>query len=457
MKLSPLTAISPIDGRYQSKTTDLQPIFSEFGLMHYRVIVEIKWLKHLAENPSIKELKSFNEATNRFLEQIINGFSETDAERIKEIETKTNHDIKAVEYFLKEKMQAYKELQTASEFIHFACTSEDINNLAYGLMLKHARDTVLKPKFKKIIESLVALALQYKMQPMLARTHGQPASPTTLGKEFANFAYRLRRQEKQIMQMPILGKINGATGNFNAHVVAYPEVNWLEVSKSFVEKLGLTWNPLTTQIESHDNLAEFLQALIRFNIILISFNRDIWGYISLNYFSQKKVAEEVGSSAMPHKINPIDFENSEGNLALANALFDFMANKLPISRWQRDLTDSTVLRNLGVGIAHSLLAYESCLKGLNKIEVNTKIIEQDLNNHAEVLAEAIQTVMRRYQLEKPYEQLKELTRGEKITAEKLHKFIDDLDLPKNTKNSLKQLTPFNYIGKAEDLVALLEE
>lgn len=456
MKLSPLTAISPIDGRYHLKTEQLQPYFSEYGLIHFRVLVEIRWVQTLASIDAINELPSFNKSANQFLEEIIENFSETDARRVKDIEEKTNHDLKAVEYFLKEKIQDQKDLQKAGEFIHFACTSEDINNLAYALMLKTACEKILRPLFNNLISHLKKLAKDYADQPMLSRTHGQPASPTTIGKELANFVYRLQRQFKQLLEFSFLGKINGATGNFNAHSIAYPEVDWIKVSKNFVEKLGLYLNPLTTQIEPHDNFAEFMHILLRFNTILIDFCRDIWGYISLNYFTQKTNKDEVGSSVMPHKINPIDFENAEGNLGLANAIFDFMTNKLPISRWQRDLTDSTVLRNLGVGIAHSLIAYQAILKGLSKLEVNKQEIDADLEQHWEILAEAIQTVMRRYQLEKPYEQLKKLTRGEKITAEKMHKFIDSLELPANVKNDLKKLTPQNYIGKAKELIKVLE-
>lgn len=455
MNLSSLTALSPLDGRYETKTVALRPIFSEYGLMRFRVLVEIRWLQMLAENPSIKEIKPFSQSANHYLNQLFINFSVADAQRIKEIEATTNHDLKAIEYFLKEKMLENKELTAASEFIHFACTSEDINNLSYSLMLQEVRATCLKPIMQNILQELTQFAHDFTAQPMLARTHGQPASPTTLGKEFANVAARLQRQYQQILAAPLLGKINGAVGNFNAHTIAYPEIDWLKISQQFVENLGLSWNPLTTQIEPHDFIAEFLQVMMRFNTILIDLNRDLWGYISFNYFKQKLKEGEVGSSVMPHKVNPIDFENSEGNLGMANAIFDHLANKLPLSRWQRDLTDSTVLRNLGVGFGYSLIAYQATLKGLKKLELNAPALNNDLENHWEVLAEAIQTVMRRYGIEKPYEQLKKLTRGEKITAEKLHNFIDSLDLPTKIKSELKNLTPARYTGKAAELTKLL--
>lgn len=451
MKLSPLTAISPIDGRYREKVVELAPIFSEYGLMRYRMLVEVRWLQALAANPEIKEVAPFSKGAIQVLNSLVENFNETDAKRIKSIEEKTNHDLKAVEYFLKEKTSYQAELKKAAEFIHFACTSEDINNLAYGLMLKDARAQCLLPTMAKIIANLTELATTYSDQPMLARTHGQPASPTTIGKEIHNFVFRLTRQYQQIKDISILGKINGAVGNYNAHKVAYPKINWHKFSQQFVENLGLDWNPYTTQIEPHDALAELLQAIMRFNTILIAFNRDIWSYISIGYFKQKTVKNEVGSSTMPHKVNPIDFENSEGNLGIANALLDHMANKLPISRWQRDLTDSTVQRNLGVSLAYSLLAYKSVLKGISKLEVNNEMLERDLEQNWEVLAEAIQTVMRRYGLEKPYESLKKLTRGHKMNAELLYKFIDSLDLPTIVKNELKELTPAKYTGMAREL------
>lgn len=454
MKFSELTAISPIDGRYQEKVTDLQPIFSEFGLMRFRILVEIRWLQALVTETKIEELKPFTKAANQILESIITNFDEKDAKRIKAIEKKTRHDLKAVEYYLKEKVQYVTELRAASEFIHFACTSEDINNLSYGLMLKTARQECLLPSINALIKKIIDFTKDYAKQPMLARTHGQAASPTTVGKEFAVLVARLQRQQKQIATIPILGKINGAVGNFNAHHVAYPNVDWMQLSKRFVEELGLIWNPLTTQIESHDALAELLNAIVRFNTILLDFNRDLWGYIALGYFKQKTVEDEVGSSAMPHKVNPIDFENSEGNLGIANALFQHMANKLMISRWQRDLSDSTVLRNLGVGFAHSMLAYQATLAGLEKLEINQQQLQSDLEHNWQVLAEALQTVMRRYRIEKPYEQLKKLTRGQVVDQKLLHDFIDELALPTAVKKDLKELTPEKYIGYAVELAKL---
>jgi adenylosuccinate lyase len=451
MKLSPLTAISPIDGRYCEKVEELQPIFSEYGLMRFRLIVEIEWLKALGANPLISEVPAFNQTEVKTLSMLVENFTEKEAQRVKIIEKKTNHDIKAIEYFLKERLVLLGRLKNVVEFIHFACTSEDINNLAYALMIKTARDDILLPSMDEIIKQLTKLAHNHADQPMLSRTHGQPASPTTVGKEFANFVVRLSRQREAIANATILGKINGAVGNYNAHRIAYNTVDWLGLSQQVVENLGLTWNNYTTQIEPHDSLAEILQAFMRFNTILIDFNRDMWGYITLNYFQQKILADEVGSSVMPHKINPIDFENSEGNLGLANSLFDFMANKLPISRWQRDLTDSTVLRNLGVGFAHSLIAYKAVLKGIKKLEINKEQLEKDLNNNWEILAEAIQTVMRRYALESPYEKLKSMTRGKKVDANTLQEFIDSLDLPVQVKTELKTLTPLNYLGFAAEL------
>lgn len=451
MELLQLTAISPLDGRYQSKTQELQPIFSEFGLLHFRVIIEIKWLQTLAANPNINEVPALTEHANKLLNGIMENFNLEDAERIKNIESSTNHDVKAVEYFLKEKIQDNKELEAISEFIHFGCTSEDINNLAYGLMLTTARGQCLLPNMDEILRALIELAENYADQPMLARTHGQPASPTTVGKEIRNVVVRLKRQYEQILDVPIMGKFNGAVGNYNAHTIAYPEIDWLNISQKFVESLELNWNKHTTQIEPHDYMAELFDAIARFNTILIDFARDVWGYISLGYFKQKTVADEIGSSTMPHKVNPIDFENAEGNLGIANALFKHFSSKLPISRWQRDLTDSTVLRNIGVALAHSLLAYKSLLIGINKLEMNPEVITADLENNWEVLAEAIQTVMRRYHIAEPYEKLKELTRDKHITKDTLHQFIDTLALPDKVKQDLKNLTPQNYIGKAIEL------
>ncbi len=449
LPLNSLTALSPLDGRYQTKTAELRPLFSEYGLIRHRVLVEIRWLLALGDHKKIKEVASFSPAARKLLDAIILDFSETDARRVKEIEATTNHDVKAIEYFLKEKTRGNKEIARCTEFIHFACTSEDINNLSYALMLKQSRDDVLLPHMDKLIAAMMDLANRHADQPMLARTHGQPASPTTLGKEMANFAYRLKRARQQVAEAPILGKINGAVGNYNAHLAAYPEVDWPALARSFVEKLGLDWNPYTTQIEPHDYIAELLDAAARFDTILIDFNRDIWGYISLGYFKQKVVKGEVGSSTMPHKVNPIDFENSEGNLGLANALFHHLAEKLPVSRFQRDLTDSTVLRNLGVAFGYMLLACDSCLKGIGKLEVNAERLRQDLDQNWEVLAEAIQTVMRRHGVEQAYEKLKELTRGKGgITRESMQAFIRTLDIPNDAKKRLLALTPETYTGNA---------
>lgn len=452
MELSALTALSPIDGRYGDKTLELRPIFSEYGLIKYRVIVEIRWLQQLSAHAAITEVPSFDETTNQLLNDIITNFNESDALRIKEIEKTTNHDVKAVEYFLKEKTANNTTLANIAEFIHFACTSEDINNLSYSLMLKTARNEVIIPYWTKIIDILKEKAHLYQNIPLLSRTHGQPATPSTIGKEFANVVYRLQRQLKQLQSVEILGKINGATGNYNAHMVAYPEINWHQFSQQFVESLGLTWNPYTTQIEPHDFIAEFFDCVARFNTIMIDLNRDIWGYIALNHFKQKTIAGEIGSSTMPHKVNPIDFENSEGNLGIANAIMQHLASKLPISRWQRDLTDSTVLRNLGVGLGYALIAYQSTLKGLNKLEVNQANLLAELDRNWEVLAEPIQTVMRRYGIEKPYEKLKELTRGKRVDALGMQQFIEGLPLPDHEKQRLKQLTPANYIGYSVELV-----
>ncbi len=456
MELSALTAVSPVDGRYGSKTRVLRTIFSEFGLLKYRTIVEIRWLQKLSANALIEEVPSFSPEVNTFLNTIIDEFNEKDALRIKEIESVTNHDVKAVEYFLKEKVAANAQLQAVNEFIHFACTSEDINNTAHALMLKEARDNIILPELRKLIDAIKALAHQYRDVPMLTRTHGQPASPSTMGKEMANVAYRLERQFNQIEQIDILAKINGAVGNYNAHLSAYPNIDWHRFSEEFItHSLGVSWNPYTTQIEPHDYIAELFDALARFNTILIDFDRDIWGYIALGHFKQKTIAGEIGSSTMPHKVNPIDFENSEGNLGLANAIFQHLAQKLPISRWQRDLTDSTVLRNLGVGMGYALIAYSSTLKGISKLEVNQAALEEELAQNWEVLAEPIQTVMRKYGIEKPYEKLKELTRGKRVNGEEISAFIDKLDLPEAEKARLKAMTPQNYIGDAIKLADLL--
>jgi len=445
-----LTAISPIDGRYADKVNALRPIFSEYGLIRFRVQVEIRWLQALAKHPLITEVAPFSDSANRLLDAIINDFSEGDAQRVKDIEKTTNHDVKAVEYLLKEKISGHAELEKVSEFIHFACTSEDINNLSYALMLKEGREIIIA-QIDDCIAAIKSIARDTAGQPMLSRTHGQSATPTTVGKEFANVAARMQHQRAQLERVALQGKINGAVGNYNAHSIAYPDVDWAGFAQDFVESLGLAFNPYTIQIEPHDYIAEFFHALARFNTILLDFDRDIWAYISLGYFKQKTVAGEVGSSTMPHKVNPIDFENSEGNLGLANALFGFLAEKLPVSRWQRDLTDSTVLRNIGVGIAHTSIAIQASLKGISKLQINTDAIEADLNANWEVLAEPIQTVMRRYGIEKPYEKLKELTRGQRITPEQMHVFIENLDIPAGAKSALLELTPRSYIGYAEKL------
>jgi len=449
MELSALTAISPIDGRYGSKTQSLRGIFSEFGLIKWRVHVEIRWLEKLAAHPSIRDVQNLSITAQRYLDDFLAGFSLPDAQRIKDIERTTNHDVKAIEYFIKEKFADNDELDQISEFVHFACTSEDINNLSHALMLKEGRDSVLLPQMEQIIGALAKIADDLAAQPMLARTHGQTASPTTVGKEIANVAYRLQRQINQIRAVPLLGKINGAVGNYNAHLSAYPAIDWQANAREFIESLGLQWNPYTTQIEPHDYIAELFDAIARFNTILIDLNRDLWGYISLAYFKQRTIEGEIGSSTMPHKVNPIDFENSEGNLGIANAVLQHLAAKLPISRWQRDLTDSTVLRNLGVGLGHSVIAYEACLKGLSKLQVNASMLNADLDNAWEVLAEPIQTVMRRYGIPEPYEKLKALTRGKAITAETLRQFVQSLELPPDAKNALLQLTPATYTGNAE--------
>ncbi len=452
MELSSISAISPVDGRYGSKVKSLRPIFSEFGLIKYRVTVEVRWLQKLAQTAEIAEVPAFSAEANAVLDAIVSDFSEADAARVKAIEATTNHDVKAVEYLLKEKVAAFPELNAVSEFIHFACTSEDINNLSHALMLNDSRQQVLLPMMDEILAEIKKLALEYQSMPMMCRTHGQPASPSTMGKEMANVFVRLKRQRDQIANVEMLGKINGAVGNYNAHISAYPEVNWHEFAESFVKSLGITWNAFTTQIEPHDYIAELFDAVARFNTILIDFDRDIWGYIALGHFKQKTIAGEIGSSTMPHKVNPIDFENSEGNLGIANAILNHLSQKLPVSRWQRDLTDSTVLRNLGVGFAHSIISYQSTLKGISKLEVNEQALLNELDKNWEVLAEPIQTVMRRYGIEKPYEKLKELTRGKRVNADSMRAFIDTLEMPESAKEELKAMTPASYIGRAIEFV-----
>ena len=449
MELSALTAISPVDGRYQNKTDVLRPIFSEYGLFRFRVLVEIEWLKKLSKNPNIKEIESFSTNSISLLDNIKNNFSIDDAKQIKKIEKITNHDMKAVEYFIREKIQSDPKLKNVSQFIHFACTSEDINNLSYALMLKDARENILLPKLQKLIIILQEMSDSYASIPMLSRTHGQIASPTTLGKEMAIYVYRALRQMKQFENIELLGKLNGAVGNFNAHFAAYPDINWMSLSKEFIEELGLTWNPYTTQIESHDYMAEYFHTLARTNTILIDLCRDLWGYISLGYFNLKPIKGEVGSSTMPHKVNPIDFENAEGNFGIADSIFEHLAMKLPTSRWQRDLSDSTVLRNAGVGIAHTIIAFDSTVAGLSKIDINKDVIHEDLKDSWEVLTEPIQTVMRRYNIDNAYEKLKKLSRGQKINKEILHNFIEQLDIPDDAKSRLKELNPSNYLGNAE--------
>ena len=452
MSLTTLNALSPLDGRYQSKLDGLRPYFSEYALIKHRAWVEIEWLKALSAAPALQEIAPFSAETIKELDTAITNFSEADATQVKAIEARTNHDVKALEYWLKEKFAGNTEIKKASEFIHFACTSEDINNLSHGLMLKGARDKVMLPFLSNVINRLTELAIQLADTPMLSRTHGQTASPTTVGKEFANVVYRLQRQQKQLQNNEILGKINGAVGNFNAHLTAYPDFDWESFAKIFVTNLDLTYNPYTIQIEPHDYMAELYDTLARINTILIDINRDIWGYISVGYFKQKVKAGEIGSSTMPHKVNPIDFENSEGNLGIANAVLRHLAEKLPVSRWQRDLTDSTVLRNMGVGFGYTLLGYDSCLRGLSKLEANFEKLALDLDNSWEVLAEPIQTVMRRYGIENPYEQLKELTRGKGgINKLSLHTFIQELKIPAQAKQLLLKITPASYTGKASEL------
>ena len=453
MENAVLTAISPIDGRYYDKTEPLRDLCSEFGLIRYRVLVEVAWLRQLAACDQIAEIPALQPEADRLLSRIVDDFSPADAARIKAIEKTTNHDVKAVEYYLRERSADNAQLKAVGEFLHFACTSEDINNLAYALMLKDARAQVMLPMMSEVIDTLAELAHQYAQQPMLARTHGQSASPTTVGKEIANVVHRLRRQHRQLVDAPILGKINGAVGNYNAHLVAYPDLDWPAFADEFVTGLGLQWAPYTTQIEPHDYIAEVFAALTRYNTVLLDLCRDVWAYISIGYFRQKAVASEVGSSTMPHKVNPIDFENAEGNLGLANAILDHMANKLPVSRWQRDLSDSTVLRNMGVGLAHSVVAYRSCLKGLSKLEVDGRRLDGDLEQAWEVLAEPVQTVMRRYAIAEPYEKLKALTRGRGIDRQILHAFIETLEIPEDAKARLLALTPATYIGNAREQAA----
>ena len=448
MQLEPLTAISPIDGRYAAKTEPLRAIFSEFGLIHQRVRVEVRWLQALSQHSAIAEVPPFSASANAVLDAIVEDFEPAAAQRIKEIERTTNHDVKAVEYYLKEQVENHPELQAVSEFIHFACTSEDINNLSHALMLKAAREQALIPRVDEILGLVTSIAQAEAATAMMSRTHGQPASPTTLGKEFANVAYRLQRQLQQIEAVELMAKMNGAVGNYNAHLSAYPDCDWPALARQFVESMGLVWNPYTTQIEPHDYIAELFDAQQRLNTILIDFCRDIWSYISIGYFTQKTIDGEVGSSTMPHKVNPIDFENAEGNLGIANAILGHLGQKLPISRWQRDLTDSTVLRNLGTGYGHVLIALDSLKRGIGKLEVNAGVIADDLDDNWEVLAEPIQTVMRRYGIDQPYEKLKALTRGQKINAETIRAFVETLDLPETARRELIALTPARYIGNA---------
>jgi len=452
MELTPLNTLSPLDGRYQSKVDALRPYFSESALIKYRALVELAWLKALAAEEKITEVAPFSANTVQQLDAAIAKFSEQDAAQVKAIEATTNHDVKALEYWLKDKFSSNPEVKKAVEFIHFACTSEDINNLSHALMLRDARQNVVLPMLQQLIDKLSDMAKTFANQSMLSRTHGQTATPTTTGKEIANVVYRLKRQQKQLINNEILGKINGAVGNFNAHMSAYPEIDWEAFAQRFVESLGISYNPMTIQIEPHDYMAELYQNLARINTILIDLDRDIWAYISVGYFKQKLKAGEVGSSTMPHKVNPIDFENSEGNLGLANAILGHLAEKLPISRWQRDLTDSTVLRNMGVALGYCILGYDACLRGLNKLEVNPARLHEDLDNSWEVLAEPIQTVMRRYGYDNPYDTLKEFTRGKAISKAALHELISSLNIPEHAKQALLAMTPASYTGKAADLV-----
>jgi len=445
----PLLAITPMDGRYRNKCDDLAPFFSEFGLIRFRVLVEVRWLQALIAHPAIEELPEVSAATQDRLDALVTDFDVAAAQRVKDIEATTNHDVKAVEYFIKQELADCEELKSHLEFVHFACTSEDINNLSYALMLHEGREQIFLPAMQQVIDKLTELAHAFADQPMLSRTHGQPASPTTVGKEIANVVYRLKRQMSQFSDIDVLGKINGAVGNYNAHLFAYPDADWPAIAEDFVISLGLTWNPYTTQIEPHDYIAELFDCLARFNTVLIDLDRDIWGYISLGYFKQKTIAGEVGSSTMPHKVNPIDFENSEGNLGMANAVMQHLASKLPVSRWQRDLTDSTVLRNIGTGLAHSIVAWRACLKGLEKLELNPAAIDADIDNCWEILAEPIQTVMRRYQVPEAYEKLKDLTRGKGIDQASIQNFVNTLEIPDAARQRLLELTPRAYIGNAQ--------
>ena len=455
LELKELTAISPIDGRYARHTGALRELLSEYGLIRFRVLVELRWFQCLASEPGIPELPPLSAQQDKAIDEIIDGFNIEDAGRVKAFEATTNHDVKAIEYLVKEKLSAVDGLAPHIEFVHFACTSEDINNLSHGLMLQGAMKSAIEPLMTDVIDAVASLAKEHAATPMLSRTHGQVASPTTMGKELANVVARLKRQLATVQNTALLGKINGAVGNYNAHVSAYPDVDWLALSEQFVTQLGLTWNPYTTQIEPHDYIAELFQAICRFNTILLDFDRDIWSYISIGYFKQKKVDGETGSSTMPHKVNPIDFENSEGNLGLANALLSHLAEKLPVSRWQRDLTDSTVLRNVGVGLSYSLIAYHSALKGIGKLELNEDALAKDLEQSWEVLAEPIQTIMRKHGIAEPYEKLKAMTRGESLSRERISSMLDELDLPENVKKDILSLTPANYIGEAQRLVSRL--
>jgi len=455
LELTELTAVSPIDGRYARHTSGLRERLSEYGLIRFRVLVELRWFQCLACEPNIPELPPLSEQQHKAIDDLIEGFSVDDAKQVKAFEATTNHDVKAVEYLVKDRLSAIDGLKPYIEFVHFACTSEDINNLSHGLMLQGAMKTSIEPLMQEVIDTIASLARQYASTPMLSRTHGQVASPTTMGKELANVVARLKRQLATVQNTPLLGKINGAVGNYNAHVSAYPNVDWLSLSEKFVTDLGLTWNPYTTQIEPHDYIAELFQAICRFNTILLDFDRDIWAYISIGYFKQRKIEGETGSSTMPHKVNPIDFENSEGNLGLANAMLSHLSEKLPISRWQRDLTDSTVLRNVGVGLSYSLIAYNSALKGIGKLELNEEALEKDLEQSWEVLAEPIQTIMRKHGIAEPYEKLKVMTRGESLNQERIVSMLNELDLPQAVKKDILSLTPANYIGEAQRLVARL--
>lgn len=455
LELKELTAISPIDGRYARHTGALRELLSEYGLIRFRVLVELRWFQCLASEPAIPELPPLSKQQYKAIDALIDGFNIDDARQVKTIEATTNHDVKAIEYLVKEKLSTVDGLAPYIEFVHFACTSEDINNLSHGLMLQGAMESSIEPLMQHVIEAIASLAKEHAATPMLSRTHGQVASPTTMGKELANVVARLKRQLATVQNTPLLGKINGAVGNYNAHVSAYPDVDWLSLSEQFVTHLGLTWNPYTTQIEPHDYIAELFQAICRFNTILLDFDRDIWSYISIGYFRQKKIEGETGSSTMPHKVNPIDFENSEGNLGLANALLSHLAEKLPVSRWQRDLTDSTVLRNVGVGLSYSLIAYNSALKGIGKLELNQAALTKDLEQSWEVLAEPIQTIMRKHGIAEPYEKLKAMTRGESLSQERIVSMLDELDLPEAVKTDILSLTPANYIGEAQRLVARL--